>query len=369
MKRSLRTSVALATTALLSLLSVFPAAATTLLDTTVTLDCDDFSGEYIRTQVYLGSDITLSLVDCQDLELAEMLDTGNVSVDSGVLDDVTPITIDESPEAITYTGAGQVLLFELETTVSVAGFEVKEPTEMSDPSGVLLGAADAVIGMTPDVFTTEDDAISASDGTTCEIELGEHVYTSQRLEVTEAGEYNIRVTGTDPMDYDFQFDVEMHPNDDALIAVYSGEFDPTDPTANSVGCNDDMSDNELVAGGPYLDQFMITADGDLINTQTPLVTTDLEPGNYTIVTTYFNPVSAADWAVGSSDFGMVAYDWTPGEATVSMDVWGPEGGGELVDEFALASTGVDPALGLWSGLALAGTGVAITVARRRAIRA
>jgi hypothetical protein len=240
---------------------------------------------------------------------------------------------------------------------------------MSDPSGVLLGATDAVIGATPDVFAAEDGEISASDGTTCEIELGEHVYTSQRLEVTEAGEYNIRVTGSDPMDYDFQFDVEMHPNDDALITVYEGEFDPTDPTANAVSCNDDMSGNDLVTDGPYLDQFMITADGDLINTQTPLVTTDLEPGNYTVVTTYYNPISAADWAAGSADFDNVSYDWTPGEATLSMDVWGPDGGADFVDEFALASTGVDPSFGLWSGLALAGTGVAITVARRRSQRA
>jgi hypothetical protein len=50
---------------------------------------------------------------------------------------------------------------------------------------------------------------------------------------------------------------------------------------------------------------------------------------------------------------------------MTYEIWGPEGGLVL----GLADTGVDPAFGLWTGLALAGTGVAITVARRRAQRA
>ena len=52
---------------------------------------------------------------------------------------------------------------------------------------------------------------------------------------------------------------------------------------------------------------------------------------------------------------------------MTYEMWGLEGGLEL--GHSLADTGVDPAFGLWTGLALAGTGVAITVARRRAQRA
>jgi hypothetical protein len=183
--------------------------------------------------------------------------------------------------------------------------------------------------------------------------------------------YTFRVVDTDPVEEDMYFgiDSDFSPVGDNFLALYT-EFDSADINADIVGCNDDGDDEGAVAGDLWAtakaagfsrdqgDSNIHTSTGYMLDDQFAWFTATLQPGQYTMVGTLYDEYSESEWLTHLDDAEVT-------EASMTYEMWGPEGGLVL----GLADTGVDPAFGLWTGLALAGTGVAITVARRRAQRA
>jgi hypothetical protein len=165
------------------------------------------------------------------------------------------------------------------------------------------------------------------------------------------------------------YGIQDSPVGDNFLALYS-EFDPTDIDSGVIGCNDDGDDPGSAAGDLWAiaqtaadsrgqnDRNIYTTTGHILDNQFAWFTATLQPGQYTMVGTLYETFTEGEWSDELAGAEVT-------EASITYEMWGPEGGLVL----GLADTGVDPSFGLWTGLALAGTGVAITVARRRAQRA
>jgi hypothetical protein len=380
-KRSLLTPVALATTAFLSLLSVSPALATTVTEAanlTQVFNCTTME-ETGQIVALWETPTVVVLENCIGAYLGDAAATGNASTEDGLVDASGGLLVNDASEALTFTGEAEVALLVAAGGSTFASVLALDVYDMNDPSGVRLIDDSKALPLDAETFTigTEaqhlaEDEIPIDGNEDCGILAAEHLYTLQRIHVSVAGEYTFRVVGTDPISSDMLLG-SYTPIDDTMIALYKGDFDPANPDSAVAGCNDDF--NDLTIDGFDWDVpnyqvmqdrvFAATEDGKALEGHFPVFTSNLTAGDYTmLVTTYWGLTSEA-WNAGEDEFGT----WDPAEAHIDYEVWGPEDGAELVDEFALASTGVDPSFGLWTGLALAGTGVAITVARRRTQRA
>jgi hypothetical protein len=272
-----------------------------------------------------------------------------------------------NPATVNVTGPVTITFTDTETDV-IGEVVVYEPSTLPDPDdGVFLAEGSQDIGAGATDFTAVGDPesyVELGGVGSCGMVSGDHVYASQKFIVTTGGTFTFRVTSTDPQSNWAHHRTPYHPMEDTFLMI-AREFNESDAGSSVVGCDDDLSGEEIDGVERY-ERVYVTDDGQLYQRNQPYMIADLEPGNYTLVFTFWQNVSASDWASGTGDFD----NWTPGTATFNFDVWGPVGGAQLVEAFApLANTGVDPAFALWSGLALAGTGVAITVARRRAQRA
>ncbi|MFM6968053.1 MAG: hypothetical protein ACKOWN_03855 [Microbacteriaceae bacterium] len=377
MRRTLKSVFALLAVSALPLVAVAPATAAVNPDLSdITLDCSDFDGyDYWDVPLY-GDSVTITLINCETNNLYDFANSGTATVDSGTLDDNGLLEVDESPEVVTITGEAEFEVWDVDSESN--GYDIYftfyEPYEMPDPSGGQLEDTSKVIAASDPLVTTYgtsaeidlgDEIGIGGDTEVCGIIPGEHVYTTQDINVSVAGEYTFRVTGVDPMTYYFRpFEDESSPFRDPMVALYTS-FDPTNPDANHVSCNDDLNDLEF-GDHDYADNdFNITQQGDYVEGHFPYFTANLEPGNYTMVFTTWASISASEWSDGEADSG--DYIWTPADHTVYYDIWGPTNG--LTLGHKLAETGVDASFGLWTGLALVGTGAAIAVARRRAVRA
>ncbi len=367
-RRALRTAFAAVAVVLFPLAAVAPASATPLDFSVAEINCNDYDpyeNSWANYPLVDTTSVTVTLTDCGDFYLYDESDTTNASVDGTDLTSGTAVVLNSPSETLDITGEVDVNLAYQDGNFFT--FHFYNPDTLPDPdSGVFLGAGSQVIGSSPAQFTVPGDpeaAVDLGDGDGCGFVSGDHAYTAQKITVTKAGTYTFRVVSTDPQSSLLQPGAAYTPTEDTFLMI-AGEFDDTDPAASTFACDDDLQ-GETIDGTDHYDHAYFTTDGDLYHNRQPYLVTDLQPGNYTLVFTFWGHISSANWDDGTSNYG----DWTPTDATFNFDVWGPEGGAQLVDEYALASTGVDPSFGLWTGLALAGTGVAITVARRRAQRA
>lgn len=363
---------ALAATAVFPLVSVAPAAATTNFSA-VTIDCTGVT-EFDFSFPMFENEIAVTLLNCADLVLGDVNATGNASLDgSTVLND--GFARIQANTATTLTVSGPTTLQVRDPAEYEFGWlDFDDVSTLEDPSDVLLDVDTVTVPVEAEVFTIGDEADWGTGveflGSNCELLAGPHVYSTIELAVEESGYYAIRVIDQSPHGELTHPNNAYAPFDDAVMMVYS-EFDPADVTANLVACGDEIGgyDNPSDAGW-YSD----TA-GHRLTSSWPDFGGMFDPGTYTVVYTGYQELSAEDWANGDDGFGL----FEPGEATSTFELWGPENGGFAGDDSSeasnsgddgdLASTGVEPAFALWTGLGLAGTGVAITVGRRRAQRA
>lgn len=353
----------------LPLVAVAPAHAAPIDFSILTFDCnlyDSFENNYVSHPRVDGTTVTVTLENCVGFDLREYLDSGLAVLSGTAVDSVGTEVVTTNPETLVISGDVEVNFwlggeeqFQLETIT---------PGNLPDPAdSVLIDRGSAVIGESPQQFTVPgapESEVTLGDGTGCGFVSGDHAYTEQKITVTEQGTYTFRVVSTDPQSNWLHENAPYTPMEDTFLML-AGEFDNAHPE-NTIACDDDLAwetvDGQLINA---VDVY-VTSDGDLYQWNQPYLVADLEPGNYTLVFTFWGHISSANWDAGSSAYG----EWAPQDATFNFDVWGPEGGATLVDEFpALASTGVDPTFGLWAGLGLVGTGVAIAVARRRSQRA
>lgn len=381
MNNFVKTAIAAAIAMSLPLAAVAPATALTVTEAGAlenTFDCATMAERGVTVGLW-DDGATVTLVNCVGAYLGDADDTRFASTEDGFVDDQGLLEIDETPEVLTFTGETWVDVLGEPANGAFAAIVSRPVFDLGNPSGELLAESSATISLEADEFVIgnsdqidAEEEIAIDGDLDCGVQAGSHVYTVQRITVDVAGEYTFRVVGTDPVS-SFMRIGEYTPMEDPMIALYEGDFDPADPNSAVAGCNDDLNDITIdgfdwssVNDEENVDRVYARTEADkAIEGHFPVFTAELEPGDYSMLVTTFWPLSAEDWAAGED----ADEEWTAGSANIEYEVWGPESGAELVDEFALASTGVDPSFGLWSGLALAGTGVAITVARRRSQRA
>lgn len=323
-----------------------------------------------------GESVTITLTNCDDdsRTIADYLDTGNATLDGVVLTN-TPVEI---------TSNNFTVIVEEYASLEVSGgldlININLATVTDDPAGELLATEPATITANPDFFTTPEDSVLNEDGDPmlggndeCDVAPGDHPYTTIDVTITTAGIYNFRVVDTDPVEEDMYYgiDSDLSPIGDNYLALFDN-FNPDNVNTGIVGCNDDGDDNvDTFAGEMWAiataaadergqnDDNVGTSTGYILDDQFAWFSAELEPGEYTLVATTYGEYDVASWLSNLEDAEV-------DEASMTFEMWGPEGGLEL--GHVLADTGVEPTFALWTGLALAGTGVAITVARRRTQR-
>lgn len=377
MRRSIKSAIALLAVSALPLVAVAPASAA--------IDRDNFSfdcnvglvGENDHA-LAPGESVTITLLNCDSgaFEISDEDATGNATL-SGTTITATPAAITTSPATVVVDEFAQLVLFDRDVSAPY-DLRVNLATTTADPAGVLLATTDTTLTSTPSFFTTPDNAVlNESDDALfgglveCDVEVGEHPYSTVDLTVTEAGTYTFRVVDTDPVEDDLYFgiDSDYSPVGDNFLALYTS-FDPANINSGVVGCNDDGDDEGAAAGDLWAiaqtaadsrnqgDANIHTSTGYILDDQFSWFTATLQPGQYTLVGTLYSEFDETLWLER-----LALAEAT--EASLTYEMWGPAGGLVL----GLANTGVNPAFALWTGVALAGTGVAITVARRRAVRA
>lgn len=389
MRHSLKSAIALLAVSALPLIAVAPASALSPALDEATFDCEANNWNYNENDMLdlwgftplTGETKTLHLVHCDGWWIGDYDSTAAASIGVDAIDS-TGLAITDSTVDVTIDDEVSLDFFSDENEMWNESFdywvghiEVTNPYSMADPEGVrLVEETETVFAEeTLNTFSagSEDEILNraeyAIDGNSdCYVVAGDHIYTTQKFTVKTAGTFTFRTLGSEPTsDYITNGTGSTNPLRDPMVALYTS-FSPDDVDSNVVGCNDDL--NDQVIGDHDFGDLPYNSDslGNVFDGHNSYFVVDLEPGVYTMVFTTWDFVSTSDFSSGTSD-SIWLEDWTPGDISLYFDVWGPEGGLELGD--TLAATGVDPSFGLWTGLALAGTGVAITVARRRAQRA
>ena len=381
MQKSIKSALALVAVGAMSLFTVAPASALTLTQAdalTHTFDCTTMAYRGTTVGLWDGG-ATVTLVNCDGAYLGDPDDTGFASTEDGTVDDQGLLEIDDASEVLTFTDTAWVDLLANPGGGDFAAIVALPVFDMMDPSGELLVESSTTLPLDADEFVigtsgqiNNEEDVNIDDNPDCGVLAGSHVYTVQRITVDVAGEYTFRVVGTDPVSSYIRVG-EYTPLEDPMIALYEGEFDPANADSAVAGCNDDFNDLtldgfdwEAINDEEVVDRvYALTESNKAVEGHFPVFSADLEPGDYTMLVTTYWTLSSEDWAAGED----ADESWTVGSADIEYEVWGPENGADLVDKFELAKTGVSPSFGLWAGLGLASTGVAITVARRRAARA
>jgi hypothetical protein len=371
--KTIKSAIALLAISALPLISVAPASAVIDRDA-FTFDCNVGTIGETDHALAAGETVTITLLNCDDsgFEISDTWATGNARLGSVIIT-ATPIAIVTDPATIVVDEFSQ--LFLNDPGIIDEYFYVNLADDSEDPAGDLLATTSTTLTSTSDFFTTPEDA-EIFDGDAliggiayCDVEVGSRPYSTVDVTITEPGTYAFRVVDTDPVEEDLYFGIEESPVGDSFLAIYT-TFDPEDIDSGVVGCNDDGDDEGAAAAEMWEiahtaadsrgqgDENLLTSTGFILDDQFPWFAATLQPGQYTLVGTLYSAYTESEWLETLDSAGVT-------EASMTYEMWGPEGGLVL----GLADTGVDPAFGLWTGLALAGTGVAITVARRRAQRA
>lgn len=320
---------------------------------TITWDCDDNAVDYHYHYAAAGDTVTIETTDCANYETFD--EDHNQVVAS------TPIPVGGEVVVGPYT---EVNIYGVDPYPEVFIVAFLEPETV--PSGVLHATETVTLPASPEEFTLPDDGsgdyllngddscdLQASDG-------GQHIYATLDVEVTVAGTYTFRGISTDPLSS--LLNGAGHPISDPFLALYT-TFDPTDPDAGVVGCNDDL--NDLYGNiRSYMAEGL--SGGRVMEGHLPYFSADLQPGSYTLVLALWETLSAADWAAGT---GSYEGDYTPGPASVTFELWGPVDGlcvGSCdTAPTTLPVTGTGSNMPLLAGVAVALGGLCTVIGRRR----
>ncbi len=372
------TAGALATAALIPLTLASPAYA--VLDrSSITIDCNDQPTSNERDHGILADEtLTVTFINCanNDFTILDDLNSGHAVDQSNTVLTNVGSAISSNPYIVEVTewAALRVQSIDLGYDLDI---DITRGTQTEDPEGMLLATSDADIALDAPEFTVADgvvpdDEVQLNNIAGCEIIPGAHVYGMIDITVTQSGNYTFRVVDTSPAEEDLYFNQPVSPIGDNFLALYS-EFDPSNIESGLLGCNDDGDDyavdewnlaNTFADDNNLADGYVETSTGYILDDQFPWFGATLEPGTYTIIAATWDEMSSAMWQAGDNQSGDT---WEPTDASVTYEMWGPEGGLTLGHE--LAETGVNAGFAVWSGIALIGTATAITVGRRRSQRA
>jgi hypothetical protein len=390
MKLTLKSAIAMVVAFSIPAIAVAPASAAAIDRYTITVDCDatlSVTGEDTQN-IADGDLLTITFLNCSGIEIWDNDDLANAALPGGtVVDNTENQMINSDDFDVTVDGTAGL---EINTSTIGLGTDwdinIKVADDAGDPNSTLILTDDLTLEIgAPDMMIREEDIGDdvADDGTgdiymggddACQVEPGNHVYDAINFDVLIDGTYDFRAVDVLPLDEDMYWMVDKYPAGDPFIVVYE-DFDPNNPEAGIVGCNDDSDDN---SDNPTIQALwvenpdsLVTGTGYITDNQWPWFRADLEPGDYTIVYMPFPTISTSNFAAGQHDASSdSSTTWDPTAMTVTYEFWGPEGGIVLSSDEELATTGgVNPSFALWAGLGIVGVGVAVAVARRREQRA
>jgi hypothetical protein len=159
----------------------------------------------------------------------------------------------------------------------------------SDPSGSLMATDQITI---PTVSPTS--TIFPGMGSNCNFETpgGEYVYATKSISVTRSGDYSFRFVSVNPVDgSNFWWGNRLENSlGDPTLLLYSA-FNPADPTQGLLGCKS-ADDNYQV---PIDKMRLITNSGFIVSARYPVLSTNLAPGNYTLVMTTSDAKPGGGW--------------------------------------------------------------------------
>jgi len=324
----------------------------------------DPSGTPTNTWDAVGSPVVFTVAGAADIDLdppaGDSGDVGDIDIDvyvaspasvpSGALNLSTRLTMPvEIPD------------FEIDVPVGLDSVSTDMPVSIEgegEREAPELDGMKAAAAITP--------AALLGGLTDCEMEDGYHPYQTVDISISTAGDFTFRVIDVTPTDEDLQWGQPYFPSQDFFLAVYTS-FDPANPEANLVNCNDDRAE----------DRVFVVNDGEtyISDDQTPEFIATLEPGDYTLLLTTYRTTSSAEWANGTFSpwSGVSGLTWDPQPMTALFELWGPTGSvTQPADEPELAATGPDLGLVVASaglGLLAAVGGGALVLARRRTVLA
>jgi hypothetical protein len=378
LKTTIKAAAALVA-ALIPISLASPAFALAIDRYTIEVDCNATlpDGAEEDHNIADGDLLTITFLNCANLDIWDNNNTGNAFLPGGaIIDDSETQLISSNNFVVTVDGETQL---EIDTT-SIGidtdwDIDVNMAYDVGNPNSTLLATETLTMPLGVSDMMVRESAIGGPDvllgeNGQCDVEPGEHVYSALDFTVLAGGEFDFRAVNVSPMDEDMYWQVEEYPNSDPFMVLYEG-FNPDNPDAGVVGCSDNSDDSsgsaEIAAYWGPADDSLLTGTGYITDDQWPWYRTTLEPGNYSLVIMTPETISTEDFDAGQNGATSGNDDtWDPIAQSTTYEMWGPAGGLRL--GHPLADTGVNPAFALWSGLALAGTGVAITVARRRAQR-
>lgn len=162
----------------------------------------------------------------------------------------------------------------------------------------------------------------------CELELGSHTYVTQSFAATTSGDYTFRNISVSPADEDVVWGAPQYPNQDIFLALYTS-FDPDDPEANLVACNDDRPEEFENAWYRYASNGLTTY---VFDWQAPEMTVALPSGTYDLVVTTWASIEDTEWFNGEYPlwgyYEGETWDWDSGgtriDMTALMEIWRDE---------------------------------------------
>lgn len=364
------------------------AGAPTDTRTSITVDCEVGEGSNDNQVILPGETLTVTLLNCDGWDVIDD-DAGTTLFDQSGNQSNDWVVVG-SPATFTVTGEADIYVLEpidgeydididvyvadpaatpsgslnlttrLTMPVEIPDFEINVP--VSPASTVASSSGEGAVDESSDdkslEFTPAADLGGLSD---CSMEDGYHPYQTLPISISASGDFTFRVIDVTPVDEDLQWGQPYLPSQDFFLAVYT-TFDPENPEANLVSCNDDRDEDRIsiVNGG-------ITYISD---DQAPEFIASLTPGEYTLVLTTYRSTSSAEWARGefSPWSGVSDTTWDPQPMTALFELWGPAGSIELGGEEQLAETGTETAVvgaAISLGLASLLAGVGLIAARRR----
>ncbi len=350
-------TLAVGVLALAGAVAAAPLAATAATSTsTYALDCETQIADWSDFPVVPGDTVTLEV-------------TGYDSYYDYVGGSTFPL--DESGDTLVLESGDQIELGSSGACTNTFYAYVFDAAPETVPSGTLLMTEDITIPLDADEINVTEDAdgehlLGGLDDCDLSTEVhGIHVFGTLDVTVTTLGTYTFRGMRSTPAGDYVPINV-FDPIGDPMLAVYSS-FDPTNPDAGVVGCNDDLNDIGDENDAEYL------SDGTIIDGHQPWFSAELAPGTYTLVLMTWEDLSAENLAAGYAPYSELSF--AVGPKTTTFELWGPEGGLTTEPEpegpapspepQVLAKTGVDVTPIAAGGALVLLAGVVILGAARR----
>jgi hypothetical protein len=281
---------------------------------TVTVDCTDPDfwgyGEGVTYEMAPGGTVTVTTTGCTgndeviaiDKRNSSGAEPGGVSIDGAA--QTVPSTVAIPATFVIYPNTEVEFQYPRQggstDTFSILVNSTSDP--ISNPAGELGQTTEVLIPAANPLSTNFPSPLDpANPGNGCELsnDGAEHVYQTYEFDVSTSGNYTFRFVATNPLDGDtFWWGDDGFAMQDPFLAVYSS-FDPSNPSLNVIGCNDDGGNTGITTTGYFLDSLY------------PQFSSTLPAGHYTLVLTTF----------GDSPLG----SWNDGAQGGTFELWGPPG--------------------------------------------